>query len=231
VHKVNAVFNQVSPVSGEYRLRSLEWIGGEHRTETLYREAGCVFKVDLSTVYFSPRLSFERMRVARLVKAGEVVVNMFSGVGSFSILIAKHSSPAKVYSIDVNPRAVELMRENIELNNVQRIVEAMQGDAREIAESALRGVADRVLMPLPEKAPLYLKAAIGTLKVEGGVIHYYDFVHSGRSENPVTKAMDKVAEKLADAARAYSVESARVVRSVGPHWYQVVLDIHAIPSV
>ena len=55
---IKTVLNQVSPVSGVYRIRSLEWLAGEKKTETIYRESGCTFKVDLSQVYFSPRLSF-----------------------------------------------------------------------------------------------------------------------------------------------------------------------------
>ncbi|UCH31972.1 MAG: class I SAM-dependent methyltransferase family protein, partial [Candidatus Bathyarchaeota archaeon] len=85
-HKqIKAVWRQSSPVSGDFRLRKLEWIKGDKRTETTYKEHGCQFKVDLKACYFSPRLGFERMRIAELVgDNNEVVVNMFAGVGTYS---------------------------------------------------------------------------------------------------------------------------------------------------
>jgi len=225
-HKqVRTVLRQVSAVSGEYRLRQLEWIMGEDKTETVQREFGCVFKVDLKTCYFSPRLSFERMRIARLVKPDEVVVNMFAGVGSFSILMAKHGGARRVYSIDLNPDAVEYMRENIRLNRVQdRVVPAL-GDAKQIIVVHLVNVADRVVMPLPEKAYYYLDYAVGALKPDGGWIHYYDFEHASKREDPIENSKAKVSDKLRRLGVGFTLSFGRVVRPTGPNWFQVVLDI------
>ncbi|MCX8192147.1 MAG: class I SAM-dependent methyltransferase family protein, partial [Nitrososphaerales archaeon] len=86
---VKTVLRQASPISGTYRTRELEYLMGEKKTLTFYREHGCTFKVDLAKVYFSPRLSYERLRVAEQVNPNERVVNMFGGIGTFSILIAK----------------------------------------------------------------------------------------------------------------------------------------------
>ena len=87
--QVKTVLRQVGAVKGNFRLRALRWVKGERKFETLHREFGCVFRVNLKQCYFSPRLSYERMRVAGLVKPKETVLNMFAGVGSFSILTAK----------------------------------------------------------------------------------------------------------------------------------------------
>jgi len=229
LHHVKTVLNQKSPVQGQYRLRTLTWLAGMRKTETMSREANCIFKVDLARAYFSPRLAFERMRVSRLVESDEVVVNMFSGIGSFSIQIAMHSSPSIVFSIDINPDAVCLMRENIILNNLERKVRVIEGDARDVIETALIGKADRVIMPLPEKALQYLEAAVKALKPSGGTIHYYDFVHCSKRDDPCSEVRQKVEDKLSQFAKEYSVQFSRIVRSVGPNWYQVVLDIDAIP--
>lgn len=222
---VRTVLCQTSPVSGEYRLRELRWLGGERKTETIHKEHGCLFKVDLAKCYFSPRLLYERMRIARQVKPGEVIVNMFAGVGCFSIIIAKHSGAKKIYSIDINPNAVRYMQINISLNKVDDIVEAIEGDSKEVILSRLRGVADRVLMPLPEKAYEYLDYALMALKPSGGIIHYYDFEHADRNEDPIAKVAEKVLKKLSSIGVNSNITFARVVRTVGPRWYQVVLDI------
>ncbi|MEM1883724.1 MAG: class I SAM-dependent methyltransferase family protein, partial [Candidatus Bathyarchaeia archaeon] len=222
---VRTVLCQVGPVSGEHRLRELKWLLGEKKTETIHREHGCLFKVDLAKCYFSPRLLYERMRIARQVNPGEVIVNMFAGVGCFSIIIAKYSRARKIYSIDINPDAVKYMQANIVLNKVEDIIEAIEGDSKEVIISKLKGVADRVLMPLPEKAYEYLDYALMALKSAGGIIHYYDFEHAGKNEDPVAKVAEKVSRKLLSMKVNFNVTFARIVRTVGPRWYQIVLDI------
>jgi len=225
-HKhVKTVLRQASAVSGEFRLRKLEWVAGEKKTETLYKEFGCVFRVDLKECYFSPRLSFERMRVARTVKPNDTAVNMFAGVGSFSILMAKYGRAETVYSIDVNPVAVKFMQENVRLNRVQGQVVPILGDAKQVITKHLRNMADRVVMPLPEKAFEYLDYAVLALKPTGGWIHYYDFEHASKEEDPIEKVKAKVLEKLQKLGCEFTVSLGRVVRPTGPNWYQVVLDV------
>jgi tRNA (guanine37-N1)-methyltransferase len=228
--RIKAVWRQTSPVSGDFRLRGLEFVLGERKTETLHREHGCIFKVDLEKCYFSPRLSYERMRIARQIQSGEVILNMFAGVGCYSIVIAKHSKPERIFSIDINPVAIQYMQENIKLNKVEEKVVLVQGDAKKVIEERLQNVGDRVLMPLPEKAYEYLDYALLALKPTGGLIHYYDFEHAKKSEDPVEKIESKVSEKLQMLGVNFLVEFGRIVRATGPNWYQVVLDIHVRES-
>ena len=223
--EVKSVWQQVSSVSGDYRLRSLELLLGERTTETRYKEHGCIYKTDLRKAYFSPRLSYERLRIAGLIQKGETVLNMFAGVGCYSISIAKHSEPLKVISVDVNPYAYQYLEENIRLNRVEKTVVAIQGDAKEVTKNQLQNVADRVLMPLPEKAYEYLDYALLALKSGGGWIHYYGFEYANKNEDPVEKAETKVTEKLRSLSNDFQVGFGRIVRPIGPRWYQVVLDI------
>jgi len=226
VHKnVKTVMEQVSPVEGKLRLRKLEHILGEKKTWTRYREFGCIFEVDLSQVFFSPRLSYERMRIAELVNNDEVCVNMFAGVGSYSVILAKHSAVKRCYSIDVNPEAVRLMSRNIWLNRVEEKVVAILGDAKEVIRKELQNVADRVLMPLPEKAFYYLDVAVSALKTSGGIIHYYDFTHETKSKESFLEIKNKVSSKLSELNVNQKIICSRIVRSIGPRWYQIALDI------
>jgi tRNA (guanine37-N1)-methyltransferase len=226
---LKAVFAQTSPILGDFRVRELQLLAGESRTNTIHRESGCAFAVDVKKCYFSPRLSHERLRFASLVRSGETVVNMFSGVGCFSILIAKTVDQIRVFSIDVNPTAVEYMKKNVRLNMVYGKVIPLLGDSKELVSSQLRSTADRVLMPLPEKALEYLPYAVLTLKESGGWIHTYDFQHATKGENPIEKTKLKVSEKLDSLGLSYIFAFSRVVRSTGPFWYQTVVDIQVIP--
>jgi tRNA (guanine37-N1)-methyltransferase len=226
VHKnVKTVLAQTSPVRGDFRTRELEFIAGENKTTTVHKESGCLFFVNVEKCYFSPRLSHERMRIAEQVKEGEVIVNMFAGVGCFSIIIAKHSNARKVYSIDINPVAVQNMQENIRLNSLYAKVVPTIGDAKEVVERRLCHIADRILMPLPEKAHQYLPYALLSLKKTGGWIHYYDFEHALKNEDPVAQARLKVSEKLESLGAAFEIPFGRCVRTTGPNWHQIVLDI------
>lgn len=153
---------------------------------------------------------------------------MFAGVGCFSIIIAKHSKAERIYSVDINPRAIELMKETLAMNKVGERVEAILGDAKEVVDGRFRGVANRVLMPLPEKAYEYLDVACRALKPEGGCIHYYDFVHSKKKEEAMDKTVEKVKVRLTQLQKSFDVTFARVVRTVGPNWSQVVLDINIL---
>jgi tRNA (guanine37-N1)-methyltransferase len=225
-HKhVKAVWRQSSPVSGDFRLRELEWIAGEKRAETLHKEYGGLFKVDVSECYFSPRLAFERMRIANMVGDNEVVVNMFAGVGVYSILIAKRQKSVKVVSIDLNPVAVRYMHENILLNKVVNQVIPIKGDARAIVQERLSDTANRVLMPLPETAYNYLNSAISAIRAPRGWIHYYDFEHARKQENAIDKVATKIGERLHDLGTPFELASSRIVRQTGPNWYQVALDL------
>ena len=157
--RVSTVLAKSGAVEGLYRLREFEVIAGVEKTATVHREHGCVYHVDLAKAYFSPRLSHEHNRVAGQVRDGETVVDMFAGVGPFSILIAKERENVKVYAIDVNPDAVEFLKSNIAINRVERKVMPVLGDVRQVVKERLIGVADRVIMNLPEKAIEYVDVA------------------------------------------------------------------------
>jgi tRNA (guanine37-N1)-methyltransferase len=229
VHKnIKTVLTPVTRIAGDFRVRELRLLAGENKTNTSHKESGCTFKVDVEKCYFSPRLSHEHSRIAKLVKSGETVVNMFAGVGCFSIIIAKTQSKTKIYSIDVNPTAVRYMEKNIKANYVCDQVFPLLGDSKDIIRPQLQGVADRVLMPLPEKALEYLPYALSALKQTGGWVHYYDFQHARGKEDPLEKTKLKVAEKLNRVGISYVFANSRVIRPTGPNWYQTVIDIQVI---
>jgi len=165
------------------------------------------------------------MRVGKLGRHNEVVVNMFAGVGLFSIILAKHSPVQVVHSIDINPQAIRLMRENIILNKLCGRVTSVEEDAKEILEERFIGSVDRILMPLPAKSYEYLTIAVAALKNENGVLHYYDFIHASKGESPIEKLVEKIRHKLTQLGVEFRISTSRIVRTVGPRRYQVVLDI------
>jgi len=217
---VKSVFFQASPVEGDFRTRNLEILAGENRTQTEYKEFGCRFIVDVANAFFSPRLSTERERIANLVNDGETVVNMFAGVGMFSIMAAKKKR-CTVYSLDINPVASKLCEKNIELNKLLGNVISINGETSKIIEEQLENKSDRTLMLLPEKSDEFLASAIKTTK-NGGIIHYYSHIHADKKSDA-----GKLSEKhfLEVTPVKSDILNSKIVRPVGPRYYQTVVDV------
>ena len=220
VKTAKTVFHQSSPVEGDFRTRNLELIEGEQKTETEYRENGCRFIVDVEKAFFSPRLSTERERISNLVNDHDVIINMFGGVGMFSLLAAKKKS-CTVYNIDINPMASKLCEENIKLNKLKGKVISLNGDATKIIKESLQDKADRVLMLLPERSDEFLGAAISSLK-NNGVVHYYSHIHAEKKQNAPKLSEEHFLNVNKTQAK---ILTSRVVRPIGPRFYQTVVDI------
>jgi tRNA (guanine37-N1)-methyltransferase len=223
---IKTVLSQISKISGPFRLRKIGFVVGEKKTYTVHKEHGCLFSVNLECCFFSPRLSGERLRIAQLVKPKETIVNMFAGVGCFSILIAKRIPSAKVYSIEINPDAYQLMKKNILLNRVYNKVIPLLGDSKDVAKTGLVRTVDRVIVPFPEKALEYLPYAVSLLKDDGGWIHCHVFEHDNKKRNYLDEANSKVTNTLKTMTIDFTIQKSRVVRSVGPNWFHIVADIH-----
>lgn len=215
VHRhIKAVFAKGSKVSGEYRVRELIHLAGEKRTETLHRENGIRLKLDVARVYYTPRLATERMRVFEKTQPGEIVFDMFAGVGPYSILLAKNAK--LVFACDINPWAIMYLEENKKLNKTPNVVPIL-GDVRKVAGQIK---ADRVIMNLPKFADKFLKEAMMSVK-SGGIIHYYGF-------GPEEDLFSEHERKIKDAARelGFKVEflDERRVRPYAPRQFNIAID-------
>jgi tRNA (guanine37-N1)-methyltransferase len=219
---VKTVLAKAGDIAGVFRVRDYDFIAGENRTQTIHREFGCQYHVDIAKAYFSPRLSHEHERVASLVKDEETVADLFAGVGPFSVLIAKRNPQVKVYAVDLNPDAVELLKVNVRVNRVENRVFPILVDAREIAATKLKGSADRVIMNLPETAIDFVDAACHAVKPEGGVIHFYTFIRSPDSIENLEERFSKAIEK--NGRKVNSFLCAKSIRETAPFESQIALD-------
>jgi len=222
-HKnIKTVLAKAGAISGTFRLRGFSFIVGEHKTKTMHREFGCQYHVDVAKVYFSPRLSHEHMRVAWLVQSGETVVDLFAGVGPFSVLIGKKNPKVRVYAVDVNPEAVRLLKVNVRVNRVENRVYPILGDANQITATELKGSADRVIMNLPETSIEFVHAACQAIKPKGGIIHFYAFVRSPDSVENLKLRFCKAVEETGRKVEAFLY--AKGIRETAPYESQIVLD-------
>ena len=204
-------------VVDEFRTRGVKVVAGEPSMETVHREYGLTFKMDVTKVFFSPRLATEREIVAKQVAEGETVIDMFAGVGPFSILIAKTRSPKIVYAIDSNPDAIKYMEENMRVNDVS-CVNPLLGDARDKISGL--GPADRIIMNLPHNAFQFLPDAIRALK-PGGIVHFYEIMEEERLEDRVND-LRTVAVK---EDRVMKLLAQRKVKSYSPNLNFYAFDL------
>ena len=226
---IKVVARKDSPMLGEFRVRKITVIAGEKRTTTLYRESGCSFEFDVAKVYFSVRLSHERLRIASLVKPKEKILALFAGVGPFAIVIAKRKPKTEIVGIELNPDAVRSFERNILLNRTTN-VKAILGDVKKIVPKDYAGWADRITMPLPHSAGDFLDAALIGANPKGCTIHFYGFVETkAKGETEFHKdiyapLVSLVREKCKAAEMSCRITNKRVVRPFAAYVVQVVID-------
>ena len=216
---VKSVWRRSGPVSGEFREPGVEHIGGVRRSVTVHTENACRYRIDITKVMFSKGNVKERARIPGLVKRGETVVDMFAGIGYFSLPVAKHSQAGIVYSIEKNPDAMALLRENIRLNSVEKRVVPVLGDCRTVN---IGSMADRVIMGYLPKTHSYLSHALRCLKPEGGVIHYHDTFHESELWERPMDILEVEAFKRGFGLKGVSYKN--IVKEYAPGVRHVVID-------
>ena len=201
---------------GMLRKPNVELIAGQGSV-TIHKENSCLFKLDVTKVMFSVGNQGERMRMARIVQEGEIVVDMFAGIGYFSIPIAVHSKPKRIYSIEINPNSYEFLLENIKLNDVNCIVPIL-GDSMHVTPE---GIADRVIMG-HIFCHEFLPVAINALKEDGGIIHYHESVPEVIINRPIER-IKRACEKL---GKRVEILNFRKVKNYSPGVLHMVVDAY-----
>jgi tRNA (guanine37-N1)-methyltransferase len=219
---IKVVLASASAVNGEYRLKKLLFVAGERRTETIHKEYGSRLLIDVSNVYFSPRLATERHRIAQLVQPDETVVDMFAGVGPYTVMLAKKIK--KAIAFELNPIAFRYLQKNIDLNKLNNVL-ACLGNANDLAPK-FEAAADRVIMNLPHSAFNFLDAALTLISCDGGVIHFYDV----QAQEHFPHSVERVRKAVQSDRRIIETIRLKKVRSYAPGRYHICVDARIAPN-
>lgn len=203
-------------IEGQLRQPKRELLLGSG-TETVHKEHGCFFKQDVTKVMYSKGNLEERKRMSRLGRR-EVVVDMFAGIGYFSIPMAVHARPEKIISIEINPESFAYLKENIRLNHVEDIITPVLGDS---TQAAPEGEADRVIMGYVGTTHHYLEAAIKTLKKNGGILHYHETVPESLAK---TRPEERIKNAVESLGKKVEVIEIRRIKKYSPGVLHVVVD-------
>ena len=226
---IKTVYEKKSQIKGKYRLRELAHLYGEDKSETIHKENDCNFKLDIKKTYFSPRLVFERRRIASSeIKENELIVDMFAGVGTFAIQIAKKKN-VEIYAFDVNPDAYRYLQENTKLNKLEGEiipyninVKDLLKPANQIGQLLLHKV-DRIIMNLPENSIKFIEEACFLMKKSGGVLHFYQF---SEKPKPIEKTLKILEENLSNLNwEIEDVTNSKIVKHYSPRSDLIVVDL------
>lgn len=216
--KIKVVARRAGHYSGEYRTLPLEIIAGEDRKETEHCESGVRLLLNPEKVYYSVRSGTERKRIASLVQSGEEVLVLFSGIGPFPLVIARNSSAREIIGIEKNPEAHRYGLENLARNKKIRNVRLYQGDVDEVLARWMRKF-DRIIMPLPKSAELFLAGALGVLR-QGGWLHFYDL----QQRDSFCLAQEKVQAACTVADRLLLTAAIVKCGHCAPRTYRICVD-------
>ncbi|MBI2175913.1 class I SAM-dependent methyltransferase family protein [Candidatus Woesearchaeota archaeon] len=220
---VKAVYRKVGGHEGKLRIQKLKYIRGEKRTVTTHRENNTSLKLDVAKTYFSSRQATERKRVYLQVKKPETILVMFSGVGPFTIEIAKNTPAKSVYGVELNKTAHKYALANAELNRVEAKTTFLCGDVRKIVPR-LNKKFDRIIMPLPKGAESFLSVAFAAAK-KRAIIHLYDFE---KEEDIPNKATEKARKAAAAVKRKIRILDVVKCGQLAPRAYRVCVDFKII---
>ena len=213
------VLNDIGGISGEYREPDVELLYGSNNTETIHRENGICYKLDLQKIMFSSGNMDERIRMAHVSNSNEIVVDLFAGIGYFTLPMAVHSRPRKIFACEKNPISFNYLCQNITLNNVSSIVEPIHGDNRMVAP---KNIADRVIMGYFGDTHQFLPIAFECLKNHCGIIHYHD---KFADDTVPDKALDIVENVAEDYNRKINLLNFKCVKSYAPGISHYVFDV------
>ncbi len=220
--RVRAVYRWIG-VEGVERRPVVQHITGEHVRIVEHKEHGWKLRLDIERLMLCLGNSYERLRLARMISCDEVIIDMFAGVGQFTIPMAVIGRPRKIYAIEINSEAYNYLRDNVILNNVQDIVEPILGDCKKIVGGEIREIADRIVMGYFGGTLEAIPQALRGLKPSGGIIHFHELVRRGSELEFIKVVCDKVQELGYEP----NIRNWRIVKSYSKTKNHVVIDIYS----
>jgi len=200
-------------ISGKLRLPKLVFLAGEKNSETIHHELGCEFKIDVSKIMWSKGNHEERKRMISAAKKSDVIIDMFAGIGYWSICIAKYKQ-AKIFAIELNPNSFSYLEQNIRLNRLSTIT-AIKGDCSKVVPK-LGVKADKIIMGYFPHTEKYLPAALTAIK-KGGIIYYHDLCKESKEQELFTRLKKK--------NKQIKLKSWRIIKSYSPGINHIVLEL------
>ncbi|XP_043930416.1 tRNA (guanine(37)-N1)-methyltransferase isoform X2 [Protopterus annectens] len=222
---VTSVVNKTNIIDNAYRNFQMELLAGEDNMITKVKENGFTYEFDFSKVYWNPRLGTEHNRIVALLKAEDIVFDVFAGVGPFAIPAAKKN--CAVLANDLNPESCKWLVHNCKLNKVDRRVKTFSLDGRDFILGPLKDELNKIstdvgnssvhiIMNLPALAIDFLDAFKNLLDKASNnnlpTVHCYGF---SKDDNPAKDIKEKAESVLGVSLEGHCC--VHQVRNVAPN--------------
>lgn len=98
--------------------------------DIIHLENGIRYRLDPGKVMFSPGNVNIRGAALSSDLSVQTVIDMFAGIGYFTLPLAQKYPYARIYACELNRVSVDYLRSNVTSNNFERTVEVLSGDCR-----------------------------------------------------------------------------------------------------
>lgn len=210
-------------IRGQLRRPDVVRLHGDGAAETLVMQDRIRYHLDPEQVMFSSGNIDERIHMGRVRATGETFVDLFAGIGYFTLPLLVHAGAARGYACELNPASARFLRKNAYRNGVADRLDVLEGDCRDLAPL---DVADRVLLGWFPGGHHYLDVALAALKHHGGILHYHD---TAKVDDPEAELLAHLEAVLPQAGFRLADASCRVVKSYSPGVVHAVLDAEVRP--
>lgn len=172
---------ETSVKSDEFRRPNVRLVLGDTGV-VMRKENHITYRFDVTKCMFSFGNISEKLRMAALDCSDEIVVDLFTGIGYFSLPLIIHAKAKHLYACEWNPDAVEAFRKNLILNKVDpKQCTILEGDNR---TNRPTDVAQRVLLGILPSSLEWMQTAFECIdKSTGGILHCHDLVDTKLSDN------------------------------------------------
>lgn len=220
---IKTILEKTDKFKGRLRKQKTKYLLGEKTKEVLYNENNCSFRFNIDDTYFSPRLSNERKEIALQIKKDDIVLVMFAGVAPLPIVIAKNSKAKKIYSNEINRKANQYAKINIENNKLKEKVFLLPGDIKKVASELNKKKMkfDAIAMPRPQLKDSFLKEAF-MLSKKNTRVYYYDFCRETKEEE--SRIIKKIKDHALRSRKKVEILKMKKAGEIGPRRMRIRVD-------
>ena len=223
--RIKGIWLRTGKIEGKFRQpMGLQHLWGDAGTEIIVKENNIRYNFDFTKIMFAKGNVYERALLPKRIPKGLVVVDMFAGIGYFSMGIGKISKPECLYSIEWNPVSFGYLQANVKLNKLEGVLHPRFGDCKEIVnELKAEGVKpDWIIMGLIPAPVDAIPAALSLVKETGTTI-----VYEGVETKDSTRLFDEFTAIAKQHGMTTELVDRRAVKNFRPHEYHYVLEILA----
>lgn len=191
----------------------------------------------MTRIMFSRGNITEKIRFGKLVQEGETVLDLYAGIGYYTLPALVHGKARHVYACEWNKQAANALTYNLAANGVEGRATVLVGDCRQIArDNNLVDMFDRVSLGLLPSSEGGWRTAVKALRKDtGGRLH----IHGNVPDRELHVWKHWMCKKLLHFVQAedgtlgdWVVVCERVerVKSYAPQIHHYVADVFVGPS-